>query len=65
MSDPIKITVELDQREAWVLAQFLKRVSYTTCERHADPHNKDEPYEMIHALEKVRGALRDQGIAPR
>ena len=62
---PIKITVTLDEPHAWHLAQFLKRVSFTTCERHSDPTDKDEPYYMIGALETVRAALAEQGVAPR
>ena len=31
-SPPVKITVTLDEPHAWHLAQFLKRVSFTTCD---------------------------------
>lgn len=61
----VKFTVELDDRHAWFLAQFLKRVSFSTCERHSDPTNKEEPHYMIAALETVRAALADAGYAPR
>ena len=64
-SHPVKITVTLDEPHAWFLAQFLKRVSFTTCERHADPTNPEEPHYMLASLETVRRALAEQGIAPR
>jgi hypothetical protein len=64
-SPPVKITVTLDEPHAWHLAQFLKRVSFTTCERHADPTNPEEPHYMLTALETVRAALAEQGVAPR
>lgn len=65
MSAPISIRIDLEDREAWVLAQFLKRVTFDTARRHADPARPNEPYEMLEALEKVRTALREKGVAPR
>lgn len=61
----VKITVELDDKHAWYLAQFLKRVSFATCERHSDPTDKEEPHYMIAALEGVRDSLAIAGYAPR
>lgn len=58
-------TVELDDQHAWSLAQFLKRVSFTTCEQHSDPTNKEEPYQMMDALETVRRSLAENGYSPR
>lgn len=66
MSAPtVKFTVELDDPHAWHLAQFLKRVSFSTCEQHSDPADKEEPHYMSAALETVRAALADVGYAPR
>ncbi len=62
---PVKITVTLDEPHAWHLAQFLKRVSFTTCARLADPTNPEEPHYMLAALETVRAALAERGVAPR
>lgn len=61
----VKFTVELDAAHAWHLAQFLKRVSFETCERHSVPGAKDEPQFMMAALETVRAALAEAGYAPR
>lgn len=65
MPEPITITVELDAREAWCLAQFCKRVSYDTARRHSDPGRANEPYEMLDVLGKVGQALREKGVSPR
>lgn len=61
----VTFTVELDDDHAWHLAQFLKRVSFTTCERHSDPTDKKEPHYMIAALETVRHSLAEAGYSPR
>lgn len=61
----VKFTVELDDKHALALAQFLKRVSFDTCQRHSDPTRKEEPYIMIAALETVRHELANVGYAPR
>lgn len=65
MSRIVKFTVELDDAHARHLAQFLKRVSFATCETQSDPTNREEPHYMIAALETVRAALADVGYSPR
>ena len=67
MSKPtlVRFTVTIDEPHAWHLAQFLKRVSFATCARHADPTAPEEPHYMMAALETVRAALAEQGVAPR
>lgn len=62
----ISFTVEIDDHEtALALAQFLKRVGHSDCERRSDPTNKDEPYLMLQGLETVRRALAEAGYSPR
>lgn len=65
---PKSITLVCDfdsEAEVEALAQFLKRVSFATCERHSDPTRKNEPYLMMAGLITVRRALADQGYSPR
>ena len=69
MSTPqnrITITVELDHETAWQLAQFVKRVSYTTALRHTDNGDTElEARAMLAGFQKVRAALAGAGYAPR
>jgi hypothetical protein len=53
----------LDVAQAWALAQFLKRVTFATCERHAV--DEDEAYEMMSALNVVRRVVNNAGFDPR
>lgn len=64
-STPVRITVELTDREAWEFAQFLKRVGHSDYKALCEPYNDDGPYRMIDAGEKIRAALAGQGYAPR
>lgn len=64
-STPVRITIELTDREAWEFAQFLKRVGYSDYRTLCEPHNQDGPYRMIDAGEKIRAALAWKGYAPR
>jgi len=62
----ITITVELDPESAWQLAQFVKRVSYSTALRHTDNGDTaSEARAMLAGFERVRSALASAGIAPR
>ena len=65
LSTPVRITVELTDREAWEFAQFLKRVGHADYQALCEPYNTDGPYRMIDAGEKIRVALAAQGYAPR
>ena len=67
MSDTktVKITVNHGENEAWHLAQFLKRASFSTCEQYSDPTDTEAPHAMNAAFGKVRRALAEVGIAPR
>lgn len=59
----IKISVTLNDREAWQYAQFLKRVCFSDYRDRAT--SEDEVYVMVNAGEKIRDALREAGYAPR
>lgn len=61
----VTFTVELDEREAVALAQFVKRAHHGTCDRLSDPANPEEPQLMMNALIAVQAALRKAGYAPR
>lgn len=61
----VTITVTLTDVEAWEYAQFLKRVGHSDYQALSEPHNKQAPYYMIDAGEKIRAALAKAGYAPR
>ena len=61
----IIVTVELEEYQAIALAQFVKRVTYSTCETHSVPTDKEEPYSMLAGLDAVRRGLAKAGYAPR
>ena len=73
MSSPtpitVTITVEFDPESAWQLAQFVKRVGYSTAIRHTDQGDQGgaerEARAMLAAFAKVRAALAGAGYAPR
>ncbi|WP_127476651.1 DUF7706 family protein [Sulfurivermis fontis] len=62
-TEPVVITVELTDQEAWDFAQFLKRVGHSDYLVNAE--NSEQAYRMLFAGEKVRAALADVGYAPR
>jgi hypothetical protein len=59
----LEITVTLTDEQAWELAQFLKRVSFT--EYRANATCDQEAYRMRDAGEILRQALAEAGYAPR
>jgi len=61
----IIVSVELEEYQAIALAQFVKRVTYSTCETHSVPTDKEEPYSMLAGLDAVRRGLAKAGYAPR
>jgi hypothetical protein len=64
MSKPeITIQVTLTDDEAWQLAQFCKRITFSDVRQCAT--SQDETYLMLWALEKVRKQLSEKGYAPR
>lgn len=61
--DKVTITVELDESDAWALAQFLKRSTRST---YAELSTSDwETACMVDAAVELIEALKKKGIAPR
>lgn len=65
MNEDLKVIIEMNPVEARAVAQFIKRVSFETCLRHADAKCAEEPYDMLNGLGAIRRALAEAGIAPR
>lgn len=59
----VTLTCELDDQQAWDIAQFLKRVGWG--ELSACAEDEAEAYRMRNALELVRRALDKEGFTPR
>lgn len=55
----------IDSETAWALAQFVKRASWTTCERLSVDKDQVETQRMMDGICAIQRALRDAGIAPR
>lgn len=66
----VRLSVDLTDREAWELAQFIKRIRFdqvaalTECGQSRQ-QREDQAYRMLHGLNQVGGALREVGYAPR
>ena len=58
-----EITLYLDDEEAWVLAQLVKRITWSDIRRCAV--DDTEAHVMVDAIAVVRENLADAGIAPR
>lgn len=65
MSTPASVTVtlELSDREAYALAQFVKRLSWSGMRECAA--SQDETYAIRDGIDHLQRALRDVGYAPR
>lgn len=61
----ITLTVRLDPARAYHLAQFLKRVSFTTAARHVDDGTDEQAYCLLAAFTQIQKSLAKNGIAPR
>lgn len=59
----LMLTVELTERQAMALPQFVKRVGWT--EFRANAIDKDEAYLIREAVDAVQRELRVQGYSPR
>ena len=57
------VELELSEDEAWALAEFVKRVTWS--EMRACAVDDDEAYIIRSAVLAVGEALASQGIAPR
>jgi dissimilatory sulfite reductase (desulfoviridin) alpha/beta subunit len=54
---------DLSEREAWALAQFVKRVGWSEFRELAV--DEAEAYEIRSAIDKLQSALAGAGLAPR
>lgn len=66
----VNIHAELPDREAWNLAQFIKRLRFDQCYELTDsgyprPDRESQAYEMLAAIDKIGNALKAAGYAPR
>jgi cytochrome c len=59
----VTLDLELTDEEAWSIAQFFKRASFSDFRRNAQ--DEDEAYAMRNAASRVRDALARAGYAPR
>ncbi|MDZ4021004.1 DUF7706 family protein [Pseudomonas sichuanensis] len=54
---------DLDEAEAWALAQLVKRLGFTDCRANAE--NETEAHLMMEALAKLQRVLDEAGVSPR
>ena len=59
----MQFTIELTQDQAWALAQYLKRIGYTSYRAHAS--SDAEAWRMQDAGDALRIALANAGVNPR
>jgi 4-hydroxyphenylpyruvate dioxygenase-like putative hemolysin len=59
----VTFTVQMDEDQAYQLAQFLKRVGFSEIRQHAS--DDAEAYIMKDGLDQVRLALQRSGYDPR
>ena len=57
------IAIELDENEAWDLAQLFKRITWNGVEECAV--DKAETQSMIDVIQNAREQMAKQGISPR
>jgi len=57
------ITITLDEKEAWDLAQLFKRITWSGVADCAV--DKEETQSMIDVIENARDQMANQGISPR
>ena len=62
-NEPITISAELTDSQAYALAQFFKRVTFDDFRKRA--LNDDDAYQMQQAVMLVREALAKAGYEPR
>lgn len=59
----MNVELELTEDQAWALAQFVKRVTWS--DFRACAVDDDEAYMIGAAVDQVARALADKGYAPR
>lgn len=57
------IHLELNDAQAWALAELMKRIGWTELRQNAV--NDAEAYEMQEAVEALARSLADAGVSPR
>lgn len=57
------INIDISERQAEALSQFLKRVGYTDIRSLSK--NDEEAYDAQYALEQIRSEFAKQGYNPR
>jgi hypothetical protein len=63
LDQKVTVTVELSDEEAWQLAQFLKRATFTDFRNNAE--SEEAAYTMIQAAGRVQKSLAEKGYEPR
>lgn len=61
--EKVSLTLELDTKVAWALAQFCKRTSHSDCAERSTSEN--EAYLMMDGVNAVMRGLAESGINPR
>lgn len=61
--ESVTVTLDLSDREAYALAQFVKRLSWSGIRECAA--SNDETYVMRDGIDRLQRALADVGYAPR
>jgi hypothetical protein len=61
--EQVTVTLELDEAQAWALAQLLKRIGWADCRSLAE--DEAQTRLMLAATERLRRALAEADISPR
>ncbi len=61
----VLVTFELEDNQAWIMAQLVKRITFTHFQELSDPASSEEPYIMRSAIILLQDALEEAGYAPR
>ena len=63
MAQTVRFAIEMEDNEAWELAQFVKRAGWDHFRSCAE--NDDEAYVIRDAVVKLERTLAEAGYAPR
>lgn len=65
----MKLEFEIEENEAWEMAQFLKRTTFADYLQYTEGSDKEEQKAqarvMIAGIEKLRASLAEAGFGPR
>ena len=59
----IQLTCELTDNQAWLLAQFCKRLAFSDV--RANAASDEEAYVMLDAIYQLQRTLAEEGYSPR